>query len=114
MASVDEQMRRIYLGSWLTRRATEAAGGAVASGATRESLEAVASDLGHIADKPPMEGLEFDPPYPGRIAEDAGPAAQSRLVLTCAATLSSAPLGVVFTVLIAGRRPEVSVAPPGA
>jgi len=115
MASVDEQARRLYLAGWLTRRAATAAGGAIPADASREALEAVAIELRQLVhEESPLAGLEFEPPYPGRVTEGAGATRVARLVLTCKASLGAAPLGVVFTVLIAGRRPEVSVAPPGA
>jgi len=43
-----------------------------------------------------------------RVRED-----ENRLVFACTAFRDAAELGTVFTTLIAGRRPTVSIAPPG-
>jgi hypothetical protein len=57
--------------------------------------------------------IRFDPPYPGEgEPEDAG--GRLRLVLACRASDERGRgLGTVFTTLIAGRQPSVSVAPAG-
>src|SRR5215217_2669523 len=57
-------------------------------------------------------GLRFEPSYPGVTAGVESASSTLRLVLACTAyTSEEIPLGVVFTVLIPGRRPQVSVAP---
>jgi hypothetical protein len=110
---LDDQMRRLVLARWLTRRAGEAVGGVVPADASPESLEKLAARLDRVVgDGPPFADVRFDPPYPGRVAEDS--AAHGRLVFEGDVDAGEDPLGVVLTVLIAGRRPEVSVAPPSA
>ncbi len=57
-------------------------------------------------------GLRFEPSYPGVTAGVECVGGTLRLVLACTAyTSEEKPLGVVFTALISGRRPQVSVAP---
>jgi hypothetical protein len=115
MASVNDQMKRLYLARWLTRQAAAAAGGPVPRDASRQSMEDLALRLGdNVGGKTPLTGLRFEPPYPGRAVQESGAVASARLVLSCTAVTAGAPLGVVFTVLISGRRPEVSVAPASA
>jgi hypothetical protein len=110
---IDDQMRRLVLARWLTTRVANEIGETVPADASPESLEELASRLDPVADnRMPFADVRFEPPYPGRIVEDA--THRSRLVLECSAGVEEDPLGVVLTVLIAGRRPEVSIAPPSA
>jgi hypothetical protein len=51
----------------------------------------------------------FEPPYPGNRVREG----EERLVLASTAFRDGVELGTVFTTLISGRRPTVSVAPPG-
>ena len=53
-------------------------------------------------------GTRFEPPYPGVAVRTDG-----REVFACTAFRDHAEVGTVFTTLIPGRRPSVSVAPPG-
>jgi len=56
--------------------------------------------------------LRFEPDYPGVTQGVEGVRGGLRLVLACwAYGGGDEPMGVVFTALIAGRRPVVSVAP---
>lgn len=110
---LDDQMRRLVLGRWLTRRAGEAVGGVVPAETSPENIEELAARLGKVvADGPPPAGARFEPTYPGSLAEDV--TGRGSLVLECAVEVGGEPLGVVLTVLIPGRRPEVSIAPPSA
>jgi hypothetical protein len=110
---IDDQMRRLVLARWLTARVANEVGGTVPADASPESLEELASRLDPAAgNRLPFAEVRFAPPYPGRIVEDA--THRSRLVLECSVDVDEVPLGVVLTVLIAGRRPEVSIAPPSA
>ena len=60
-------------------------------------------------------GLRFEPSYPGITAGVESAGGTLRLVLACTAfSGEERPLGVVFTALIPGRRPQVSVAPVDA
>jgi hypothetical protein len=54
--------------------------------------------------------VRFDPTYPGAPDPTDG-SSVVRLVLTCRAWDGDAPIGTVFTVLLPGRWPQVSVAP---
>lgn len=56
-------------------------------------------------------GLHCDPPYPGATAGVERVGETARLVLGCVAYRHGEAVGVVFTTLIAGRQPQVSVAP---
>jgi hypothetical protein len=56
--------------------------------------------------------LRFEPSYPGLTAGPEAVRGGFRLLLSCRASDDEgAPLGVIFTVLIPGRPPQVSVAP---
>ena len=104
------------LASGLTRRAElELGGQPIASGAEGHDLLALARRLSALA--PRLERahhLRFDPLYPGVTAGVEPIAGGPRLVLACAAVDDDVRLGVVFTTLIAGRSPQVTVAPPEA
>ena len=112
--SLDEQALRLFLARWLRQRVTASVRGVIPPDASRRRLESLAETARRGFEKAAVPaGVSFEPRYPGRIEKDAA-ATTARLVLTCRAQRASGPLGVVFTVLIAGRRPEVSIAPPGA
>ena len=114
-AGIDDQARRLYLSRWLTRRAQEVVGGAIPDDASTESLAALAVRFrGPDSDKGPLGGLRFEPPYPGDVVESTTAGGKARVLLASTVTRGTTTLGVVFTVLIAGRIPEVSVAPPSA
>ena len=114
-AGIDDQARRLYLSRWLTRRAQEVVGGAIPDDASAESLAALAVRFrGPDSDKGPLGGLRFEPPYPGDVVESTTAGGKARVLLASTVTRGTTTLGVVFTVLIAGRIPEVSVAPPSA
>jgi hypothetical protein len=114
-AGIDDQARRLYLSRWLTRRAQGLVGGAVPDDASAESLTALAVRLrGPDSDKGPLGGLRFAPPYPGDLVESTLAGGKARVILASTVSAGATTLGVVFTVLIAGRHPEVSVAPPSA
>jgi hypothetical protein len=114
-AGIDEQATRLYLSRWLTRRAQEVVRGAVPDDASAESLAALAGRFrGPDDEKGPLAGLRFEPPYPGEVVESTTAGGKARVLLASTVSAGTTILGVVFTVLIAGRRPEVSVAPPSA
>jgi hypothetical protein len=56
--------------------------------------------------------VRFDPHYPG-VGKPERAGGRARLVLACTAYGDDGEIGTVFTTLIAGRPPAVSVAPPG-
>jgi hypothetical protein len=114
-AGIDDQAKRLYVSRWLTRQAVAAVGGAVPDDASLESLEVLAARIRQPdSERIPLAGLWFEPPYPGDVLESTTPADRARLLLVCTVGARAATLGVVFTVRIAGRHPEVSVAPSSA
>jgi hypothetical protein len=114
-AGIDDQARRLYLSRWLTWRAQSVVGGAVPDDASAEILTALADRFrGPDSTKGPLAGLRFDPPYPGDLVESTTAGGRARVLLASTVSGGTTTLGVVFTVLIAGRNPEVSVAPPSA
>jgi hypothetical protein len=107
--AADEQGRRLALAADLTWRARRAAGAA-------DDLPALARRLAAVA--PAVERahrVRFDPPYPGAGGAVEDVRGGRRLVLVCRALgAGGAVEAVVFTTLIEGRAPLVSVAPPEA
>jgi len=81
--------------------------------------ESPADEAGLLAAARALEDLDharvrFEPSYPGVTAGPELAGDRLRLVLACRAHDGHGVLGTVFTTLIAGRKPTVSVAPPGA
>jgi hypothetical protein len=111
--SLDLQAQRLFVATALTTRASRCLRGHVAADSDAEDLLALARRLNE--EIYPVErryGLRFEPSYPGVTAGVESAAGALRLVLACTAITSEGkPLGVVFTALIPGRRPQVSVAP---
>ena len=111
--SLDLQAQRLFVATALTTQATRCLRGHIAADSSAEKLLTLARRLaGGIEPLERRYGLRFEPSYPGVTAgvENAGDTL--RLVLACTAfTGEERPLGVVFTALIPGRRPQVSVAP---
>jgi hypothetical protein len=112
--TLDLERRRLLVSATLTAQARRRLGNSLGSGAG-ELLD-LARTLNEVAD--PIERayhLRFDPPYPGVTAGPQSIGGTSRLLLACGVrNRGGTPMGVVFTTLIAGRPPQVSVAPPGA
>jgi hypothetical protein len=92
------EARRLALAAGLTREAARL----VADSQRLDEAERALADVSH-------PHTRFEPPYPGHRVRE-GP---ERRVLACTAFREGAEVGTVFTTLIAGRRPTVSVAPPG-
>jgi hypothetical protein len=109
-SALGEQGRRLTLAADLTaraRRCARAAGDDLPGLARR--LEGIAAEVERA------HRVRFDPPYPG--ASDGVEAVRGgrRLVLRCRALdAHGSPEAVVYTTLIAGRAPLVSVAPYGS
>jgi len=93
-----DEARRLALGSSLTRQARRLAPGPL------YDFAAAAEALGTATHR----GVVFEPAYPG-VGDPEG----NRLLLACSAYRDGEELGTVFTALIVGREPSVSVAPPG-
>ncbi len=114
--TLDLQAQRLFVATALTTQASRCLRGPVAADSSAEDLLALARRLGEEIE--PLErryDLRFEPSYPGLTAGVESAGGTLRLVLACTASSGEErPLGVVFTALIPGRRPQVSVAPPGA
>ena len=111
--TLDLQAQRLFVATALTAQASRCLRGHVAADSSAEELLALARRLAEeIAPLERRYGLRFEPPYPGVTAGVESAGDTLRLVLACTAfTGEKKPLGVVFTALIPGRRPQVSVAP---
>ena len=111
--SLDLQAQRLFVATALTTQASRCLRGHVAADSGVEDLLALARRLTEEID--PVErryGLRFEPSFPGVTPGVESASGTLRLVLACTAfTGEETPLGVVFTALIPGRRPQVSVAP---
>ena len=111
--SLDLQAQRLFVATALTTQALRCLQGHVAANVDAADLLAMARRLTEQIG--PIErryGLRFEPSYPGVTAGVESASGTLRLVLACTAyTNEEKPLGVVFTALISGRRPQVSVAP---
>jgi hypothetical protein len=111
--SLDLQAQRLFVATALTTQALRSLRGHVAANIDAEDLLAMARRLTEqIGPVERRYGLRFEPSYPGITAGVESAGGTLRLVLACTAyTSEEKPLGVVFTALISGRRPQVSVAP---
>jgi hypothetical protein len=115
---LDLETRRLYLSAALSARVARSIGRRVAIDSDAEDLLALARYLGaqteHVER---VHRLSFDPSYPGVTAGVEVVGGSLRLLLACHAydkDRGGRALGVVFTTLIPGRSPLVSVAPAGA
>lgn len=111
--ALDLEARRLFVSAALTTRAVRSLGGRLPAGGEARDLLVLARRLGE--EMGPVQQryrLRFDPLYPGLTAGPQAVGSGSRLVLACRAfDHEERPLGVVFTTLIPGRLPQVSVAP---
>jgi hypothetical protein len=114
--TLDLERRRLLISATLTAQARQRLGSSLATGSSAGVLLDLARTLNEVAD--PVERayrLRFEPAYPGVTAGPQSIGGTSRLLLACGVRdRGGTPIGVVFTALIAGRPPQVSVAPPGA
>jgi hypothetical protein len=113
---LDLERRRLLISAALTAQARRRLGDSLADGSGPGELLDLADRLKEGAG--PVERgyrLSFDPAYPGFTAGPQIVGRTCRILLACSVRdRDGSPLGVVFTTLIAGRPPQVSVAPPGA
>ena len=113
---LDLEARRLFVSAALTTHATRMLRGRLPAGSDAGNLLDEARRLGEGI--VPVQGryrLRFEPPYPGLTAGPEQVRGGCRIVLACRAfDHEERPLGVVFTTLIPGRLPQVSVAPPQA
>lgn len=109
--ALDIEARRLFLSAALTAYVLRRIGGRVAGDSDARDLLALIRNL----DAERVERahhLSFEPSYPGVTAGVENTSGSRRLLLACRAfDRDGVPLGVVFTTLIPGRLPQVSVAP---
>ena len=111
--TLDPETYRLYLSTVLTTQATRSIGGRIAADSDASHLLALARNLG-VDSAERTHRLSFEPCYPGITAGVQRVSGGLRLLLACRASYHGGePLGVVFTILIPGRSPRVSVAPVG-
>lgn len=110
------EARRLYFSTALTAHAVQRLRGRIPAGVTPDDLLALARGLGEgIGRIESRHRLSFEPPFPGFTAGVEGVRGGLRLVLACEAReREGGALGVVFSTLIPGRLPQISVAPEGA
>jgi hypothetical protein len=116
MTDLADEARRLSLASALMRHARERAGDLSPDADVAGLLVAARSLAADIGAFEHQHRVRFEPGYPGALA---GPERNSgervRALFACTAYAPSGQaVGTVFTTLIAGRRPTVSVAPPNA
>ncbi len=111
--TLELEARRLFVSAALTTHAARLLRGRIATAAGADQLLALARRLGEETEfVERRHRLRFDPPYPGVTPGVESAGAGLRLVLACRTKdLEGKPLGVVFTTLIPGRSPQVSVAP---
>jgi hypothetical protein len=111
--ALDIETRRLYLSAALTTRVLRHVGGRVAADSEARHLLALARDLSAQTERfEHAHHLYFEPPYPGVTAGVQHVGGGLRLLLACCASDHDGELfAVVFTTLIPGRPPQVSVAP---
>ena len=113
--TLDIETRRLYLSAALTTRVVRHVGGRVAADSEARHLLALARDLSALTELfEHAHHLYFEPSYPGVTAGVQHVGGGLRLLLACwASDRDGEPFAVVFTTLIPGRPPRVSVAPVG-
>jgi hypothetical protein len=114
---LDLEARRLLVSATLTAYAVQTAHGHIAAESEAGDLLTVAHRLrAEIHAVQQRYRLRFEPLYPGVTAGPERLRPGFRLVLACEAFdgEEGSPLGVIFTALIPGRLPQVSVAPAGA
>ena len=113
--ALDLQRSRLLISAALTAQARRRLGSSLAANLSVEELLDLACGMSEGAGTIERAyRLRFDPPYPGVTAGPQSVGGTSRLMLACSVRdRVGTPIGVVFTTLIAGRPPQVSVAPAG-
>ena len=115
--TLDLEARRLFVSAALTTHAVRSTRGRLPANSDAGDLLAWARRLGEeITPVQQRHRLRFEPPYPGLTAGPEQLRAGPRMVLACRALHQEEekPPGVVFTTLIPGRLPQVSVAPTEA
>ncbi len=113
---LDLETRRLLISATLTAHAQRRLGRRLAAGSSAIELLDLARRLSEgAASVERAYRLRFDPSYPGITAGAQSAGGTYRLLLGCRASDADRnPIGVVFTTLIPGRPPQVSVAPAEA
>lgn len=112
---LDLEAWRLLVSTALTMHARRRLGGqGIPGDGTCEHLLHLARDLGEgIEWVTKLHHVHFEPAYPGLTVGPQVVLGGRRLLLACSVFAEGAnPIGVAFTSLITGRRPQVSVAPP--
>ena len=114
MADLADEARRLSLASALTRHARERTD-RIAPDADVAALLVAARALARGVDEfEERHHVRFDPAYPGAVAGPEAGGEPARVLFACTASRADGrAVGTAFTTLIAGRRPTVSVGPPG-
>jgi hypothetical protein len=114
--TLDLERRRLLISAALTTQTRRRLGSSLAANFSVGELLDLGCGVGEEAGTIERAyRLRFDPPYPGVTAGPQSVGGTSRLMLACSVRdRVGTPIGVVFTTLIAGRPPQVSVAPAGA
>lgn len=114
--TLDLERRRLVVSAALTARARRRLGTSLTTDISARELLDLALGLSEGAlSIGRAYHLHFEPAYPGVTTGPQSIEGTRRLVLACRAFAhDGSPVGVVFTALIAGRPPQVSVAPAGA
>jgi hypothetical protein len=114
--ALDLEARRLFVSAALTTHAVRSLDGRLPADAEAQDLLALSRRLGAgMTSIQRRYRLRFEPPYPGLTAGPEAVGEGYRIVLACRAfDHEERPLGVVFTTLIPGRLPQVSVAPAEA
>ena len=114
--ALDLERRRLLVSATLTAQARRRLGDNLTAASSAGELLDLARSLNEGAGAVERTyRLRFEPVYPGVTAGPQSIGGTSRLLLACnVRDRGGTPVGVVFTTLIAGRPPQVSVAPPGA
>ena len=112
----DIATRRLFISAALSAHAARSLKGRIPFQSKGPDLLALARRLTDDAGSVERRyGLRFEPPFPGVTGGVESVGDGVRLVLACAASQEDGtPFGVVFTALIPGRPPQVSVAPAAA
>lgn len=111
--ALDLEARRLFVSAALTTHAARSLGGRLpAHGEARDLLAPARRLEAGMTSIQQRYRLRFEPSYPGLTAGPETVVGGLRIVLACRAfDDEERPLGVVFTTLIPGRLPQVSVAP---
>jgi hypothetical protein len=115
MGELADEARRLALASALNRHARERTGEAAGEADAAGLLVAGRSLADGIGAFEERHHVRFDPAYPGVVAGPEAASGRARVLFACCAYRPDGhTVGTVFTTLIAGRPPTVSVGPPGA